>query len=153
MFTTIQLKKVKPSHEMERNFDLKYERIKAVYEGRIDACTCGCEGKYYYTKHYAEYKSQVEGNGLLLQMADDILVNAHLLRVKENEHKAKFFVQMSGGYCIKIPTYKRGNEAEGKEVQHGYIIDLYWKDLPLREGGADHPNLRSRSVINPMERI
>ncbi len=151
--TTIKLENVQPSHEMVRDFDLKYERIRAVYEGRIDACTCGCEGKYHYTKHYAEYKSAFEGNGLLLSMANDKMVNAHLLRVKENEHKATFFVQMHGGFCIKVPTYKRWNEAEGKEVQHGYIIDLHYKDLPLRQGGADHPNLRSRSVTNPMESI
>lgn len=124
MFTTIKLKKVKPSHEIERSFDLKYERIKSIYEGRIDACTCGCEGKFHYTKHYAEYKSLVEGNRLLLPMANDKMVNAHLLRVKENEHTAKFFVQMSGGYCIKVPTYMRWNESEGKKVQYGYIIDL-----------------------------
>jgi hypothetical protein len=150
---TIKLENVQPSHEIARDFDLKYERIRAVYEGRIDACTCGCEGKYHYTKHYAEYKSAVEGNGLLLPIANDKMVKAHLLRVKENEHKAKFFLNISGGYTIKIPTYMRWNEAEGKKVQHGYIIDLYYKDLPLRQGGADHPNLRSRSVTNPMETI
>tara|TARA_Y100001938_G_scaffold151185_1_gene247054 strand:+ start:147 stop:635 length:489 start_codon:yes stop_codon:yes gene_type:complete len=133
MFTTIQLKKVKPSHEIARNFDLEYKRIKSIYEGRIDACTCGCEGKFHYTKHYAEYKSQVEGNGLLLPMANDKMVKAHLLRVKENEHTAKFFVQMSGGYCIKVPTYMRWNESEGKKVQYGYIIDLHWKDIKLNQ--------------------
>lgn len=130
---TIKLEKVKPSHEVERNFDLKYKRIKSIYEGRIDACTCGCEGNFHYTKHYAEYKSLVEGNHLLLPMANDTLVKAHLLRVKENEHKAKFFVQMSGGYCIKVPTYMRWNESEGKDVQMGYIIDLHWKDIPLNQ--------------------
>ena len=61
------------------------------------------------------------------------MVKAHLLRVKENEHTAKFFVQMSGGYCIKVPTYMRWNESEGKKVQYGYIIDLHWKDIKLNQ--------------------
>lgn len=135
MFTTIQLKEVQPSHEIPRNFDLKYERIKAVYEGRIDACTCGCEGKFHYTKHYAEYKSQVEGNGLLLPMADDKKVQRHLNRAmihhQQKPTKTSFFVQMSGGYCIKVRTHTEWNEAEYKDVQMGYIIDLHWKDIKL----------------------
>jgi len=98
--TTIKLEKVQPSHEIERSFDLKYERIKAVYEGRIDACTCGCEGKFHYTKHYAEYKSLVESNHLLLPMANDKKVERHLKRAmvhhQQNADKTSFFVQMGG---------------------------------------------------------
>ena len=134
---TIKLEKVNPSHEIPRSFDLKYEKIKAVYEGRIDACTCGCEGKFHYTKHYAKYKSQVEGNHLLLPMADDNKVERCLKRAmlhhQQNARKTSFFVQMSGGYCIKVRTHTEWNEAEGKDVQMGYIIDLHWKDIPLNQ--------------------
>ena len=134
---TIKLEKVNPSHEIPRNFDLKYERIKAVYEGRIDACTCGCEGNFHYTKHYAEYKSLVESNHLLLPMADDKKIERHLKRAmthhQQKPTKTSFFVQMSGGYNIKVPTHKEWNESEWKDVQMGYIIDLHWKDIPLTQ--------------------
>ena len=128
---TIKFKNVEPSHEVERNFDLKYERIKAVYKGRIDACTCGCEGKYHYTKHYAEYKSVVENNHLLIPMADDNEVEHQLNIALEHSYKASFFVQMSGGYNIKVPTHTEWNEDEGGYVQIGYIIDLHWNDIKL----------------------
>ena len=129
---TIKLEKVNPSHETPRNFDLKYERIKAVYFGRIKGCTCGCEGQYFYTKHYAQYKSQVEGNRLLLSIADDGKVERQLKRALEHSHKAKFFVQMSGGYCITVPTHIECNEYD-EEVQMGFIIDLHWKDIELNQ--------------------
>ena len=129
--TTIKFKNVEPSHEMERDFDLKYERIKSVYKGRIDACTCGCEGNFNYTKHYAEYKSKVEGNKLLLPMADDRKIERLLQDAEIYSDTARFFVQMSGGYCIKVPTHTEWKDAEGGYVQMGYIINLHWKDINL----------------------
>lgn len=129
--TTIKFKNVEPSHEMERDFDLKYERIKSVYKGRIDACTCGCEGNFNYTKHYAEYKSRVEGNKLLLPMADDRKIERLLQDAEIYSDTARFFVQMSGGYCIKVPTHTEWKDAEGGYVQMGYIINLHWKDINL----------------------
>jgi len=129
---TIKFKNVQPSHEVARDFDLKYETIKSVYYGRIDACTCGCDGQYFYTKHYAEYKSAVEGNRLLLSIADNGKVERQLKRALEHSHKAKFFVQMSGGYCIKVPTHVECNEYD-EEVQMGYIIELHWADIKLKQ--------------------
>jgi hypothetical protein len=131
---TILLEKVQPSHEIERNFELSYEKIEQVYHGRIDACTCGCEGEFYYTKHYAKYKSQVEGNHLLLPMADDKKVERHLKRMmffhKEyHGRNTSFFVRMGGGYCIKVRTHKKWNDDEGKDVQMGYIINIHWMDI------------------------
>lgn len=128
---TIKFKNVEPSHEVERNFDLKYERIKQVYKGRIDACTCGCEGKYHYTKHYAEYKSVVEDNHLLLPMANDGKIERLLQDAEIYSDTAKFYVQMSGGYCIKVPTHTEYKDSEGGYVQMGYIIDLHWNDIKL----------------------
>ena len=128
---TIKFKNVQPSHEVARDFDLKYERIRQVYYGRIDACTCGCEGQFFYTKHYAKYKSAVEGNDLLLPIADDGKVQRQLERALEHSHKAKFFVQMSGGYCIKIPTHLDVSTYEAKQM--GYIIELHWKDIELNK--------------------
>ena len=129
---TIKLKNVEPSHEVARDFDLKYERILQVYYGRINACTCGCEGQFFYTKHYAEYKSKVEGNELLLPIADDLKVERLLKRALEHSDKAKFFVQMSGGYCIKIPTHIESNGYDD-EIQMGYIIELHWRDIKLNQ--------------------
>jgi len=129
--TTIKFKNVEPSHEVERNFDLKYERIKAVYKGRIDACTCGCEGDFHYTKHYAEYKSKVENNHLLLPLANDGEVEFLLQDALVYSDTARFFVQMSGGYNIKVPTHTEWKDAEGGYVQMGYIVDLHWKDIKL----------------------
>lgn len=126
---TIKLNNVQPSHEVARDFDLKYERIRQVYYGRINACTCGCEGQFFYTKHYAKYKSAVEGNDLLLRIADDGKVQRQLERALEHSHKAKFFVEI-GGYCITIPTHVEEDKF-GEEVEMGFIIELHWRDISI----------------------
>ena len=127
---TIKFQNVEPSHEVARDFDLKYERIKSVYYGRIDACTCGCEGQYFYTNHYAKYKSAVEGNRLLLPIADNEKVERQLKRALEHSHKAKFFKCMTGGYQIQVPTHIEEHSYE-REVQMGFIIELHWKDISI----------------------
>ena len=130
---TIKFKNVQPSHEVERDFDLKYEKIKSVYKGRIDACTCGCEGEFHYTKHYAEYKAQVEGNGLLLPLANDGEVESLLQDAQFYSSSAIYFVMMSGGHCIKVPTHTEWKEDEGGYVQMGFIIELHWTDIKLNQ--------------------
>jgi len=129
---TIKFENVQPIQQPARGFDLKYETIKSVYHGRIDACTCGCDGEYFYTKHYAEYKTQVEGNELLLPLADDKKVENLLKDALTHSNKAQFFVQVDGGYCIKVPTYIDHNRCY-KDAQMGYIIELHFEDLKLNQ--------------------
>jgi len=130
---TIKFENVQPVQQSARNFDLKYKEIESVYYGIIDACTCGCNGDYSYTKHYAEYKAQVEGNELLLPIADDKQVERLLKGALEHSHKAKFFNSIGGGYCIKVPAYTEWNESIGRDVQMGYIINLHWTDFKLKQ--------------------
>ena len=60
-------------------------------------------------------------------------LNRAMIHHQQKPTKTSFFVQMSGGYCIKVRTHTEWNEAEYKDVQMGYIIDLHWKDIKLNQ--------------------
>ena len=46
-----QIKNVSPLEVEPCDFTIQWDKIGSVYKGRLNACSCGCEGNYLYTHH------------------------------------------------------------------------------------------------------
>lgn len=120
---TLKMTNVKPYENFARDFDISLDKIRHVYSGVINRCTCGCEGDYFYTQHYATYRLKTDGNELLLPMTSekqDLKILKMLERAIEDFGDNARWLNLSwGGYQITIPTY----------AEKGFIIELDWKPI------------------------
>ena len=130
-----KIKNVTPFEQETRDFTINWNSIESIYKGRLNACSCGCAGDYLYTQHYADYRSQKDGNVLLLDLtnpAKDRIIQEILTRVFLNKEGIKY-QRDNDGWIFEIETEHVTDSNEHgweEEVIKGYRI--YSKFSPFK---------------------
>lgn len=118
-----EIKNVHPFETTPEDFTINWENIDSVYEGRLNACSCGCEGEYLYTQHHANYRANTDGNKLLLDLVNDD-VDKRIKRIIEYFVKQKgtnrTYTHINDEIIFEVETHQKGNKIFGYRIFHKY---------------------------------
>ena len=127
-----QINEVTPVYE-KRNFKINWKNITGIYKGVLNACGCGCNGDYFYTQHYANYRAYTDGNKLLLSEASEELDLSikNIIAEKFANSSDVIYTSYDDEWILEIKTSTRENE-RGEEVIRGYRLFVSIKPLDYR---------------------
>ncbi len=127
-----EIKNVKPFEVEPRDFTIEWNKIESVYKGRLDACSCGCEGEYLYTQHYAKCIAKNDGNMLLLDDVNDkqdlfiqgILTNEFQRPKMLTKNNNITYIKSSDKWIFEVETNRKviKNGGWDEEAIYGYRV-------------------------------
>tara|TARA_R100001460_G_scaffold104030_1_gene149516 strand:+ start:1319 stop:1714 length:396 start_codon:yes stop_codon:yes gene_type:complete len=120
-----EIKNVKPFEVEPRDFTVEWNKIKSVYKGRLDSCSCGCEGEYLYTQHYAKCIAKNDGNRLLLDDvsdSQDLFIQGILNNEFQNNNIT--YIESNDELIFEVETNRKviKNGGWDEEAIYGYRV-------------------------------